>query len=65
MTLTPDTAQKHYLRLLRISPFQQRSGGWRFGTRRMADSVVERLIASGRARIEGEELKRVEPEARA
>lgn len=43
----------HLLRLLKLSPFQQRHGGWRFGTRRISDSVVDRLIASGRARVEG------------
>lgn len=44
----------HFLRLLKLSPFERRErGGWRFGTRRIADSVVDRLIASGRARIEG------------
>lgn len=56
--LTPTTYERLYLRLLKLSPFQQRSGGWRFGTRRMADSVIERLIASGRARVAGEQLVR-------
>lgn len=47
-----------YLKLLELSPFERRAGGvgWRFGTRRIAESVVDRLIASGRARIEGEQV---------
>ena len=46
----------HLLRMLKLSPFQQRPGGWRFGTRRISDDVVARLIASGRARIEDGQL---------
>lgn len=39
-----------YLTLLKLSPFERHPrGGWRFGTRRIAESVVTRLIASGRA----------------
>jgi hypothetical protein len=39
-----------YLTLLKLSPFERHHrDGWRFGTRRIADSVVERLTASGRA----------------
>jgi hypothetical protein len=47
-----------YLSLLKLSPFERRAGGggWRFGTRRIADSVVDRLTASGRARVEGDQL---------
>ena len=47
-----------YLRLLAHGPFERRAGGvgWRFGTRRIAESVVARLVASGRARIEGEQV---------
>ena len=48
-----------YLSLLKLSPFEQRGGGWRFGTRRIADSVVDRLTASGRAAIDGELLRLV------
>lgn len=49
-------SEYHVLRMLRLSPFQQRPGGWRFGTRRISQAVVDRLIASGRARIEGGQL---------
>jgi|GEM_PF-5258914 len=50
-----------FLRLLEFSPFQQRPGGWRFGTKRISDGVVERLIASGAARREGALLHPVPP----
>lgn len=47
-----------YLALLRQSPFEPHArGGWRFGTRRIADSVAERLVASGRAEICGRRLQ--------
>ena len=47
-------SQFKYLRMLRLGPFERRTGdGWRFGTRRIADSVVDRLVANGRAEIEG------------
>lgn len=49
--------QTYFLRLLEFSPFERAPrGGWRFGTRRIGDSVVARLIASGRAEIRGEQL---------
>lgn len=45
------------LRLLDIQPLERRArGGWRFGTRRIGESVVARLIASGRAEIRGDRL---------
>lgn len=58
------TGYYHYLRLLRLGPFERRArGGWRFGTRKVADSVVDRLVASGRARIEADLVHFVEREA--
>lgn len=46
-------SQFKYLRMLELGPFERRAcGGWRFGTRRIADSVVDRLVANGRAEIE-------------
>lgn len=54
------TTPKALLRLLKFSPFQQRSGGWRFGTKRISKEVVARLIASGGARVEGLLLVRTE-----
>lgn len=46
----------YFVRLLKLSPFERRSGGWRFGTRRISDGVADRLIASGRAEIVGDRL---------
>ena len=37
-----------YLRLLQMGPFQRRRGGWRFGTNRLDDEVVQRLVDDGR-----------------
>jgi hypothetical protein len=42
------------LRLLKFSPFERRGDRWRFGARTIGDSVVARLIASGRAELVGE-----------
>lgn len=45
------------LRLLKLSPFERRPrGGWRFGTKTIADSVVARLVAAGRAEIRGNQV---------
>ncbi|PPQ17937.1 hypothetical protein CV770_18390 [Bradyrhizobium sp. AC87j1] len=47
-----------HISLLKLSPFEQATrGGWRFGTRRIGDGVVARLIASGRAEIVGGRLQ--------
>lgn len=49
---TSQQHEKFVLRLLNIQPLERRTrGGWRFGTRRIGDSVVAKLIASGRAEI--------------
>jgi hypothetical protein len=51
-----------YLRLLELSPFERRrtesnpGGGWRFGTKVIGDCIVERMVASGRAGIEGNQV---------
>lgn len=51
------------LRLLELSPFERRPrGGWRFGTRTIRDGVVQGLIASGRARIDGDRVILATPE---
>jgi hypothetical protein len=55
MTVLPPSDYK-YLALLKLSPFQRHvRGGWQFGTRRIADSVVDRLTASGRAATDGQQ----------
>ncbi|WP_409188403.1 hypothetical protein [Bradyrhizobium sp. RDM4] len=54
----------YFVRLLKLSPFERGArGGWRFGPRRISDSVADRLIASGRAEIRGERLHHSQTEA--
>jgi len=46
-----------FLRLLELSPFERhRRGGWRFGTKRISDAVVARLVAGRRAEITGDRV---------
>lgn len=49
----------YFLRLLAYSPFERRkhNQGWRWGTRRIRDNVVDRLIASGRAVQSGDNIR--------
>lgn len=48
------------LQLLERAPFtRRRGGGWRFGAKTISSPVVERLIASRQARIEGDRLVRI------
>jgi hypothetical protein len=42
-----------FVNLLRMAPFELRKNGWRFGTKRIGDTVVNRLIAAGIAVREG------------
>lgn len=42
-----------YIKLLELSPFERRGGRWRFGARSIGDSVIARLIASGRPASDG------------
>jgi len=54
-----------FLRLLELGPFDRRScGGWRFGTKTISDPIVERLIASGHARRDGDRIVKTEPAPR-
>jgi hypothetical protein len=51
-----------FLRLLELAPFDRRSrSGWRFGTKTISDPIVERLIASGHARRDGDRIVKTEP----
>lgn len=52
-----------FMLMLGQGQIQRRPNGWRFGTRRIADRVVERLIASGRAQRDGDRV-RLAPEAK-
>ncbi len=49
---------RRVLRLLAMAPFQRRRGGWRFGTNRIGDDVVDRLLASGRVMQDGDRIVR-------
>lgn len=42
------------LALLRKGRLERRAGGWRFGTKRIGDGPVDRLIAGRRAETDGE-----------
>lgn len=46
-----------YLRLLKMAPFQRRGGAWRFGANKLSDQVVDRLVAGGRAEIDGDQVR--------
>ena len=49
------------LRLLKYAPLERRPrGGWRFGTKRIEDQVVARLLEAGRARLDGDMVHLVE-----
>ena len=53
-----------YFRLLELGPFDKRArGGWRFGTKRISDAVVQRLVASGIARRDGDRVQLARSEA--
>lgn len=54
---------RSYLRLLRIAPFERRPRGWRFGTKTIADAVVDRIVASGRAGSDGASVWLITPGA--
>ena len=52
------TNLRYLLRLLKHGPFERRPrGGWRFGTKVISDTTVERLLASGRVEIVGLKVK--------
>lgn len=47
---------RRYLRLLQMAPFERRRGGWRFGTNRLADDVVERLLEADLVERDGDRI---------
>lgn len=47
------------LALIAHGHLELRDGGWRFGTKRIADHVVDRLINSGRAVRDGNAVRLV------
>lgn len=46
-----------------MGPFQRRGGGWRFGTNRLNDDVVARLMRDGRVVQHGETIMLARKEA--
>lgn len=63
MTPLPPNYYK-YLTLLKRGAFERHHrSGWRFGTRKISDSVVDRLVDAGRAEIRGERVHLIECEA--
>jgi hypothetical protein len=47
-----------FLRLLKFAPFKRcPRGDWRFGTRHISHAVVQRLVAAGRAEIDGKRVR--------
>jgi len=48
------SAERRALSFLLRGSLVRRSGGWRFGTARIPDAVVERILAAGRAVRDGD-----------
>lgn len=42
------------VKFLQTASLVRRPGGWRFGTARIPDAIVERLVAAGRAISDGD-----------
>lgn len=53
------SAERRALSFLRKGSLVRRSGGWRFGTARIPDAIVERILAGGRAVRDGDRVWRV------
>lgn len=56
------TADFYYLARLRLGTFDRGRDGWRFGTCRLTEHIVDRLVAAGRAKIDGDRVHLVEAE---
>ena len=50
------SAEPRALSFLRKGSLVRRSGGWRFGTARIPDTIVERILAGGRAVRDGDQI---------
>jgi hypothetical protein len=60
MTVLPGillAGDHRFIALLGMGAIERRPDGWRFGTRRIADHVVERLIAAGAAVLDGDVVR--------
>jgi len=53
--------ERFCLRLMRTGPLVRFRGRWRFGTRRFANAVVDRLIAAGKVQIVDDRAELVRP----
>lgn len=52
------SAEMRALSFLQRGSLVRRSGGWRFGTAKIPDAIVERLLADGRATRAGDTIYR-------
>lgn len=58
----PRHTRAKYIRLLELSPSERcPRGGWRFGTKRISDATVGRLVDSRRAEIRGDSVITLPP----
>jgi hypothetical protein len=53
-------AERRAVSFLLRGSLVRRSGGWRFGTARIPDAIVDRLVAAGKAVQVGAEILRPE-----
>ncbi len=54
------SAERRALSFLQRGSLVRRSGGWRFGTARIPDAIVERLVATGKA-VAGDDQVSITP----
>jgi hypothetical protein len=50
------SAERRALNFLQRGSLVRRSGGWRFGTARIPDAIVERLVVAGKALVDGAQV---------
>jgi hypothetical protein len=50
------SAERRAVSFLQRGSLVRRSGGWRFGTARIPDAIVARLVDAGKALQDGDEL---------
>lgn len=55
------SAERRALSFLQRGSLVRRSGGWRFGTARIPDAIVARILAGGRAVRDGDLIWPVAP----
>jgi hypothetical protein len=52
------SAELRAMSFLKRGSLVRRSGGWRFGTARIPDAIVERILDGGKAVREGDNIHR-------